>query len=266
MLPDSSEYVDEFFGLPAHALLVHGAVVLLPLCAIGVILLAFIGSWRRKYGWLVLFGLFLATLFAYFAKESGESLAEAVGRPERHADLGTWLPIVAAVLFLLTLIWLPLARNGDRPVSKATATTSGSSSDATQVLAPAATEPRGPGGFTRFLALLSVIAAVTTLVWTVMVGHSGATAVWANVLNPTPSPSPTQPTPSPTPTPSETESQRPSPTASPTRTASPTPTPTRSRVTPSPTRSFPSVSPNADEESPQFDPILPEDELNSASQ
>ena len=103
MLPDSSQYVDEFFGLPAHALLVHGAVVLLPLCAIGVILIAFIGSWRRKYGWLVLFGLFLATLFAYFAKESGENLAEVVGRPERHANLGTWLPIVAAVLFLLTL-------------------------------------------------------------------------------------------------------------------------------------------------------------------
>ena len=261
MLPDSSEYVDGFFGLPAHALLVHGAVVLLPLCAIGVILLAFIGSWRRKYGWLVLFGLFLATLFAYFSKESGESLSEIVGRPERHADLGTWLPIVAAVLFLLTLIWLPLARSGDRPVSKTTSTTS-ASSDATQVLTPTTTttEPRGPGGFTRFMALLAVIAAVTTIVWTVMVGHSGATAVWANVLNPTPTPSPTT-SPSPTPTPSETATRSPSPTRSPTRTA--TPSPTRTQITPSPTRSFPSVSPNAVDESPL---TLPEDQLEPAPQ
>ena len=260
MLPDSSEYVREFFGLPAHALLVHGAVVLLPLCAIGVILLAFIGSWRRKYGWLVLFGLFLATMFAYFAKESGESLAEVVGRPERHADLGTWLPIVAAVLFLLTLIWLPLARGGDRPASTPSKTST-VSPDATQVLSPTTTTPRGPGGFTRFMALLSVIAAVTTLVWTIMVGHSGATAVWANVLEPVPSPSPTQPTPSPT----ASETASPSPTASPTRTASPTPSPTRSRITPSPTRTFPSVSPNAEEASPLFDDVLPEDQLAPAS-
>lgn len=262
MLPDSSPYVAEFFGLPAHALLVHGAVVLLPLCAIGVILLAFIGAWRRKYGWLVLFGLFLATMFAYFAKESGESLAEAIGRPERHADLGTWLPIVAVVLFLLTLIWLPLARNGDRPVSKA-ATTS-VSGDATQVLAPTATAPRGPGGFTRFMALLAVIAAVTTLVWTIMVGHSGATAVWGDVVNPSPTPSPTSPSPSPTPT----QSSSPSPTASPSRSPSPTgvnPSPTRSRLTPSPTRSFPSVSPNAATESPLFSDVLPEDQLDPAS-
>lgn len=264
MLPDSSEYVNEFFGLPAHALLVHGAVVLLPLCAIGVILLAFIGSWRRKYGWLVLFGLFVATMFAYFSKESGESLAEVVGRPERHADLGTWLPIVAAVLFLLTLIWLPLARSGDRPVSKST-TTPSVSGDATQVLTPTSTtEPRGPGGFTRFMALLAVIAAVTTLVWTIMVGHSGATAVWGDVVNPTPTPSPTQPSPSPTPTPSETATRSPSPTPSPTRTT--TPSPTRSPITPSPTRSFPSVSPNAADASPLFDQVLPEDQLEPAPQ
>lgn len=255
MLPDSSQYVDEFFGLPAHALLVHGAVVLLPLCAIGVILIAFIGSWRRKYGWLVLFGLFLATLFAYFAKESGENLAEVVGRPERHANLGTWLPIVAAVLFLLTLIWLPLARSGDRPTSKKTATST-ASPDATQVLSPASSTPRGPSGFARFMALLSVIAAVTALIWTIMVGHSGATAVWGSVLEPTPSPSPTQPTTSPSSTP--TASENPSPTASPSRTISPSPSPTRSRITPSPTRTFPSVSPNAEN-------VLPEDQLEPAS-
>lgn len=261
MLPDTSGYVEEFFGLPAHPLIVHGAVVLLPLCAIALILMAFIGSWRRKFGPVVLFLLALAVLFAYFSKESGESLAQVVGRPERHANLGTWLPFIAAGLFLLALIWLPLARNGDRPVSRSTSPSSSASAsgDTTTVLAPATTTtaPRGPGPFTRFMALLTIIAAVTTLVWTVMVGHSGATAVWNQVLEPTPSPTPS-PTASPTGSPTPTGTPSPTRTTSPSPTRTATPTPTRSPFSPSPTRTptFP-VTPNGGG-------VLPEDELDPA--
>jgi hypothetical protein len=211
MLPDASEYVNEFFGLPAHPLIVHAVVVLLPLCAIALILMAVVGKWRRKYSWVVLTGLFLSVIFAYLAKESGESLATVVGNPERHANLGEWMPFIAAGLFLLALIWLPLAWRGDRPDPR---------SDE-----GAPPEPRGQSGFARFMSLLTVIGAAFTLVWTVLVGHSGATATWGTILDeaPEPSPSPTS-TPSPTtsPTASPTPTSTPSPTSSPTPTTSPT--------------------------------------------
>jgi len=219
MLPDASEYVNEFFGLPAHPLIVHAVVVLLPLCAIALILMAIVGKWRRKYSWVVLLGLLLSVIFAYLAKESGESLAQVVGNPERHADLGTWMPFIAAGLFFLALIWLPVASRGDKPHPRADE--------------GAPPEPRGQSAFAKFMALLTVIGAAFTLVWTVMVGHSGATATWGNVIDEA-----NRPTPSPTPT--ETRSPSPSPTATATTTPSPSPTTTEN------------------------EPLLPEDELEPA--
>lgn len=225
MLPDASEYVNEFFGLPAHPLIVHAVVVLLPLCAIALILMAIVGKWRRKYSWVVLTGLFLSVIFAYLAKESGENLAQVVGNPERHANLGEWMPFIAAGLFLLALIWLPLAWRGDRPDPRADE--------------GAPPEPRGQSAFAKFLALITVIAASFTLVWTVLVGHSGATATWGTILEDT------QPTPEPTTSPTGTNS--PSPTSSPSPSGSPSPTRTPT-ATPSPTGA-----------------VLPEDELQPTS-
>lgn len=211
MLPDASEYVNEVFGLPAHPLLVHVVVVLLPLCAIALILMAIVGRWRRKYSWVVLTGLFISVVFSYLAKESGESLAAVVGNPERHASLGEWMPFIAAGLFVLALLWLPLAWRGDRPDPRADE--------------GAPPEPRGQSGFAKFLALLTVIGAAFTLVWTVLVGHSGATATWGTILEdakPTPSPT-TSPTPTTTPSPTTSPSATPSPTRSATPTATPSP-------------------------------------------
>ncbi len=42
--------MDELFGLPAHPLLVHAAVVLVPLAAIGVVLIAFWPAARARLG------------------------------------------------------------------------------------------------------------------------------------------------------------------------------------------------------------------------
>jgi hypothetical protein len=46
--------MDKLFGLPAHPFLVHVPIVLLPLSAIGVVLMAVRPSWHRSYRWVVL--------------------------------------------------------------------------------------------------------------------------------------------------------------------------------------------------------------------
>src|SRR5688500_18224351 len=61
-------------GLPAHPLLVHAAVVLIPLAALGTLAIAIKASWRRPYGILAAIFAVLAGIFATAAKFAGDQL------------------------------------------------------------------------------------------------------------------------------------------------------------------------------------------------
>ena len=73
--------LDKAFGLPAHALLVHAAVVLVPLAAIALIAVGWKQAWRRQYYPPVALLAMGGAIAAFLAKQSGEPLAESV----RHA-------------------------------------------------------------------------------------------------------------------------------------------------------------------------------------
>ena len=45
--------IETIFGLPAHPLLVHIPVVLIPLCAAGAVWIVVWPSWRPRIGWIV---------------------------------------------------------------------------------------------------------------------------------------------------------------------------------------------------------------------
>ncbi len=55
--------IDTLFGLPAHPLIVPAAVVLLPIAAIGLIVVALVPKLRRHYA-PVVFGVALAATIA----------------------------------------------------------------------------------------------------------------------------------------------------------------------------------------------------------
>jgi hypothetical protein len=148
--------LDTIGGLPVHALVVHAAVVLLPLTALGAVLISLNLAWSRRFGIIVVLVGFVALVTTVIAKESGERLAGHVGLPETHAQLGDRLPLFAAVLFVLVLIlWLK-----DRGI---------------------------PGNRRRpawviVLAVMVIIASCLTVWWTFRVGDSGARAVWEPIL------------------------------------------------------------------------------------
>jgi hypothetical protein len=156
--------VDSFFdtvaGLPMHPLVVHAVVILVPLAAIGAMVMAFSPSFSRRFGVLVVIGAGSGAGAAVVAKESGERLAARVGVPELHQELGSLLPYVAAALFVLVLVfWLfdrGIPANRPRPL------------------------------WLRLLAALLVVAAIGATAWTVRVGHSGAVAVWTSIVDGTP--------------------------------------------------------------------------------
>jgi len=158
-------------GLPLHPLVVHFAVVLVPVAALGLLLLVLFGRLADRFAVLTLLVLAVGTAAAFVAKESGEDLAAKIGLPAEHATWGALLPWAAAGLWVVALIWYLLHR-ADRRANRGRSAAS-------------------IGG-----ALLTAALALVTVALTILVGHSGATAVWSGTAALTPSAtSPTTPVP-----------------------------------------------------------------------
>jgi uncharacterized membrane protein len=151
--------INELFGLPAHPLLVHAAVVLLPLAALATIVVAVVPKTRRHYAPVALV-LAIAALGAVgLAQGSGEEFEEEVTETElveEHTEQGeSVLPWAIALVVVAAGVTAvdPLA---DRyPDANLTGRT------------------------------VSVVLVIVTLVvavgatWAVIdVGHSGAKATW----------------------------------------------------------------------------------------
>lgn len=155
--------LESLFGLPAHPLMVHAAVVLVPLAAIGTVVIALWGAARRRIGWIVVGFAVAALAFSWLAEASGEPLEERVDETEaveEHAELGETMPVFAALLAL--------------------------GSGAVMVLDTVRRRHDGePVGWHRPAAIaLSTLAIVTSAAGTVrvvQVGHSGAEATWEDV-------------------------------------------------------------------------------------
>lgn len=141
-------------GLPVHALVVHFAVVILPLSAMGLIAIIYMPKLKNKFAFLAVVGIVLGSASVWIAKQSGEALAENIGTPVKHADYGSLLTIVAFIFMVLTLLWYrsSLGRRS-------------------RVVTP--------------LGHLTALAAVAVLFLTFLTGHSGAEAVWKGRLTTT---------------------------------------------------------------------------------
>jgi hypothetical protein len=157
--------LDSLFGLPAHPLVVHAAVVLVPLSAIGVCAIAFWPAARRRIGWIVLGLAFVGMVSAFLAKESGEGLQETVKEThavEQHAEMGDSGLIAGGLVFLgaagvmaFDVIEKRWAADGH------VATGSGSM--------------RTLGVVVGVVAVLFSVAGAARIV---QIGHSGAKATW----------------------------------------------------------------------------------------
>ena len=147
-----SSLLDTFQGLPVHPLVVHFAVVLLPLATFSTMISVFIPRYRKSYAFASVVGVFLGTGAAVVAKQSGEALSARVGLPQEHANYGDKLPLLAAAFFLLALLWYRRwkATRSNRI---------------------------GPLGY------LVAVIGLAVLLLTYLTGHSGATAVWQGKIS-----------------------------------------------------------------------------------
>ena len=141
---------DTVLGLPVHALVVHGVVVLLPLMAIITAAVAFVPRWRAPAAWPVAVVDAGMVAMTFVARQSGEALQTRLGGQiaQEHAAVGRNLIWFALAMFLASLV-VALTRLSQRATAGAVATG---------------------------------VAGVFVVWWTVRVGHTGADALWKGIV------------------------------------------------------------------------------------
>jgi preprotein translocase subunit SecG len=160
-------------GLPVHVLVVHAVVVLVPLSAVGALVVAAWPRARRRWGWPVVVAAALAVIAVPIATSSGEGLEHNLPRTaaiEAHTHLGDeLLPFAGGMLIALVALVL-VQRRVPAPRTDGPGTMTGPR------LA------RGPARvLTIVLAVLTAALAVVSLVQVVRIGDSGARAAWGSV-------------------------------------------------------------------------------------
>lgn len=152
-------------SIPLHPLFVHAAVAFIPLAALASIAFTVKPQWRYLLRWptgILALGALLALLIT---RETGEMLWSTITDQqaliERH-DLYAGLLTGAAIPLLLLVLFAVWSFGS----------TSGlvSGKGAKDARYPRAEKP---------ITWIVVILALATLIFTVLTGHSGATAVWS---------------------------------------------------------------------------------------
>ena len=149
---------DVINGLPIHALVVHGVVVLLPLMALVTIAVGFRPAWRQQAAWWVVVADAAVLLLVFVAVRSGETFQRRLGGQvaiDHGQQARLLLPISLAMLVGALLVAL-LARRG--------------------------------GGASTGVAALVTLVGLVAIGWTVRAGDSGARAVWESVIQGTQAP------------------------------------------------------------------------------
>jgi hypothetical protein len=158
-------------GIPLHPLVVHAAVVLLPLAALGAVVIAVRRAWRRSLGVPVLLVALVGVAAVPMATTTGTQLWTAldVQNPliDVHAQRAAWLlPVALGFLVLLAaavLTELAVARaEGGAHAMRA------------------ATAPRRHHVATGLSVLAALVGLVVTAV-VVWVGHAGSVVVWQGI-------------------------------------------------------------------------------------
>ena len=147
---------DSINGVPIHALIVHVAIVLIPLSAIGAILIAARPKALRFFVVKTVIAAAVGVVAGVISGILRKGLSQRVGWPQEHVDYGNIFPIAAvAFLLLLVVFWLiargvPLNRN--RPL------------------------------WLKVFGAALILAAIGITYLTVLTGFSGASATWTKTI------------------------------------------------------------------------------------
>jgi uncharacterized membrane protein len=152
---------DQINGLPVHALVLHAAVVFVPLLALGAVVYALASPWRAKIGWAVVGLAVIAPAATFVAKESGQKLYDRLiaqglkgkGKEilDQHMGYGTRTFWFSLALGVVCLVLVALTMRGSLP-------------KVGQIV----------------LGVIAIALAAASGYYVYRTGDSGATAVWGS--------------------------------------------------------------------------------------
>jgi hypothetical protein len=180
---------DTIFGLPVHILVIHAVVVLVPLCALAVLVMVVSRTWRDRLRWPLLVLVSVALVSTFVARESGEQLQArlAIASPAiiHHANLGRAAWWIVLAFWAVVVVWLVV---DGRAVGAARAPAT-SAGPGTATRQGARTGSAGAGtSSARWVGVLGVLAAVMAVgatSWIVLTGDAGSRAVWQAIVQST---------------------------------------------------------------------------------
>ena len=159
---EEASVLDQFNGMPVHVLLVHAAVVFVPLLAVAAVVYALVPKLRSRVGWAAALLALGAPVATFLAKESGQAFRDrmiADGRKGSgldkinthmgYGDLTFWFALGLGVATGL-MVYLT-SRRSEKPLPR---------------LADLG------------LAAVIVVLALVTSYFVFRTGDSGAQAVW----------------------------------------------------------------------------------------
>jgi hypothetical protein len=161
-------------GIPAHPLVVHAVVVLLPLAAVGTLLVVARPLWRRQLGvWVLL--LALAGVAAVpVATQTGEQLQHALGGGgplvEIHEHRADTLLVPALIFLALLAATVLVGRRADAGMRVDGPGAAHATTDTTTL--------QRVSLITGVLAALAGLVVTGLVVW---IGHAGSAAAYSGI-------------------------------------------------------------------------------------
>ena len=153
------------FGLPAHALIVHVAVVLVPMAALALIAVGWRTAWRQQYAFAIAVIASAGAVAAFLAASTGGTLKRSIETAARaggtqahfadHLGQGNNAEFVAIIFAVTALSFWGIERWHTRFGL-----------------------PAWLPGAAYAAAIIPAAAAIITMV---LAGHSGATLVWKDL-------------------------------------------------------------------------------------
>jgi hypothetical protein len=183
-------------GLPAHILLIHVVIVLVPLGALFTVLSSVWPAARAKLGFISPLTCLIALVFVPITTNAGTWLrdhlrAQQGDNPaiDKHANLGGTLLYFAIGLFVVSAAVWWLGRRfvmGLRPVTArddtgSAGSSSGGAATATRTRAETSTESL-PQWASIVVAVVAVAVSAATVWQLYRIGDSGSHAVWSGIV------------------------------------------------------------------------------------
>lgn len=150
--------IDNLFGIPAHPLLVHLPVILVPIAALTALVAVGWVRHRRRLAWVAAGLTFVALVTLQFAMASGSALEDRVENTDlvrRHVGMGGTARLYAVVL-LIALIVLAMLPHSSYTAAQA----------------------KRRRASVAVAALVIVLTGIGSVVTVLQTAHSGAKSVW----------------------------------------------------------------------------------------